>query len=440
MRLVSVMGLAVALGMGCAGRDPIRHETEALASGALAQGTKMQGTKMQGTKMQGTKMQGTKMQGTKMQGTHLEGTALVGQALVLPASDPSLSPCDPPAAGLARDCGWQVGGIGTCQPGVSVTVGTAATCGPGSCAGDSLVRVCRDQAACGPGSAGEIAANDNACGGTCSSVTFACPASGSYTVLVGNQASDSSDDITPGASTGSFPLTVPVAGEGFIGATLEGIDENGAPFDILIADIETDPDDPSGEILLYTLLVQATDGTMQNLCETDADGIAAATFLAGTWDDSGARNGATDLVTIGCTVGVLAKCMRWGYKPWKTVNGIALADHHQACTRMARADYCGDGLPHTHDGTLIDVWDSVPIQQRDPVLGMLYEASWTTAGAYCVSKGRWNLDGATILLECPWRLSTPSLTDILNGCLVKLTTSARSAIRTNNLSYLELWL
>ena len=106
--------------------------------------------------------------------------------------------------------------------------------------------MCRDQAACGPGSAGEIAANDNACGGTCSSVTFACPASGSYTVLVGNQASDSSDDITPGASTGSFPLTVPVAGEGFIGATLEGIDENGAPFDILIADIETDPDDPSG--------------------------------------------------------------------------------------------------------------------------------------------------------------------------------------------------
>ena len=383
-------------------------------------------------------MQGTRMQGTRMQGTHLVGTSLVGQALVQPASDPSLAACASPTTGIGRSCGWQVGGIGTCQPGANVTVGASAGCGLGSCAGDSLIRVCSGQAACGHGAPGEIAENDNACGGTCSLATFACPASGAYTVLVGNQRSDSTDDITPAASTGTFPLTVPVSGAGYIGATLQGIDENGAPFDILINDIETDPTDPSGEILLYTLLAQDTDGSWQNLCETDADGVAAATFVSGTWDDSGARSDATGLVTIACTIGVINKCVRWGYKPWKTVNGVALRDYHQTCTRMARADYCGDGTPHTHDGTLIDIWDAVPIQTRDPQLGMLYEASWTTAGAYCVSKGRWNLDGVTITLECPQKIALPSLQDILAGCLVKLTNSGRSAIKTNNDSFLEL--
>jgi len=387
--------------------------------------------------MQGTRMQGTRMQGTRMQGTHLEGTTLVGGALVLPASDPSLAPCATPTTGLGRSCGWDVGGIGTCTPGESVTVGTATACGLGICTGDSLLRVCSGQAACGPRSSAEIASNDNACGSTCSSATFACPVSGSYTVLVGNQVSNATDDILPAASTGTFPLTVPLSGSGFIGATLQGIDEQGTPFDILIGDIHADAGDPSGEILLYTLLAKDSSGAWQNLCETDADGVAEATFLAGTWDATGARNDATDLVTIGCTIGVLNKCVRWGYKPWKTVNGKALADYHQSCTRMARADYCGNGKTHTRDGTLIDIWDNVPIQQRDPALGMLFEASWMPSGAYCLSRERYTLDPLPIALECPWKLAIPSISDLLSGCLVKLTTSGRSAIRTNNLSYLQ---
>src|SRR5262249_4573936 len=153
----------------------------------------------------------------------------------------------------------------------------------------------------------EIAENDDACGGTCSSATFACPASGFYTVLVGNQSSDDASNITPAASTGSFPLTTPIAGTGFIGATLEGIDDSGTSFDIPIDDIEVDPGDPSGEILLYTLsYLDNVTGAWANICDVDADGVAAAIPLAGTWDDSGAWTASSDLITIGCTVGVIA--------------------------------------------------------------------------------------------------------------------------------------
>ena len=420
IQLLGVIGWAGA----CVGAEPAGAVSEAV-------------TVAQGNEMQGTQMQGTRMQGTRMQGTRLEGTALVGRANVQPAGDPSLAPCAKPSNNPKRDCGWEVGGIGICTPGESITVDSAASCVPGSCADKTLLRVCGGQAACGPGSPPEIAVSDKACHDTCPSVTFACPASGAYTVLVGHRKKNATDDIAPVASRGTFPLTVPVSGIGFIGATLEGVDEHGASFDIVIGDVEADASDPSGEILLYTLLAKDADDTWQNLCETDADGVATATLLAGTWDASGARHASTDLVTIGCTSRVLAKCIRWGYKPWQTVNGLALADYHQACTRMARADYCGNGQPHTRDGTLIDIWDNVPIQELEPAPGMEFEASWTPDGAYCLSRGRYTLDPDPIVRECPWKLAMPSPEDLQAGCLVKLTTAERSAIRTNNLSYLE---
>ena len=76
--------------------------------------------------------------------------------------------------------------------------------------------------------------------------------------------------------------------------------------------------------------------------------------------------------------------MELGYKPWKTVGGVSLRDHHQTCTRVLRADYCGNGVSHTQDGTLINIWDTLPapgpIQQRAvlPPPGMRFEAGWDT--------------------------------------------------------------
>jgi ADYC domain-containing protein len=47
--------------------------------------------------------------------------------------------------------------------------------------------------------------------------------------------------------------------------------------------------------------------------------------------------------------------VRFGYKPWREAAGKPRWDYHQACVRMVRADYAGDGIGHTRDGTLIDL-------------------------------------------------------------------------------------
>jgi ADYC domain len=93
---------------------------------------------------------------------------------------------------------------------------------------------------------------------------------------------------------------------------------------------------------------------------------------------------------------------------------------HWACTRLARADYCGNGVSHTHDGTWVNVWDTLPapgpLQRRTkgllglPPTGMLFEAGWNTGGAVCLSRARWLLDDGLILAAlCPERLVPPGL-------------------------------
>ena len=347
----------------------------------------------------GAVTQGTKLQGTKLQGTKLQGTVLSGFALVPPdGNDPNLGP------------GWEFYGIGTCAAGASVNV---------SGGGGANVRVCEGRYTCAVGATAQLAAGVG-------SAAFACPTGGAYTVLA-------DADTTLTASAGTFPLTYPVAGTDLVGATLIGLDDTGGTIELRVDAVDVDPEVAAGDVLLYTIVYpNPATGAWENICEADADGVQKSIPMAGTWDDTGAHQDSTTLITFGCTGGVLAKCTRWGYRPW------VYPDHHQACTRMARADYCGDGVPHTYDGTLIDVWDSIPIQTRNPSLGMLFEASWTTSGAYCVSKWRWDLDGVGLLLECPSKVALPSLQDTLAGCLVKLTSAPRSSIRTNNDSYIGL--
>lgn len=72
---------------------------------------------------------------------------------------------------------------------------------------------------------------------------------------------------------------------------------------------------------------------------------------------------------------------------------------------MVRADYCGDGRGHTRDGTPIDVYDRIGIQNPTPNSGMVFEAAWTPDGAAFVNHPRW-LETATELLQaCPDKLT-----------------------------------
>lgn len=128
------------------------------------------------------------------------------------------------------------------------------------------------------------------------------------------------------------------------------------------------------------------------------EGARQGVFVAGSFDDSGAYhdddNGKT--VSYACANGVMNKCVAWGYAPWATS-----ADAYAACTRMARADYCGDGVPWTQDGTLIDVYDAVGVQQSGGSLA--FEAGWSADGATCVAAPRYDVRdsaGAAVRPSC----------------------------------------
>jgi hypothetical protein len=184
----------------------------------------------------------------------------------------------------------------------------------------------------------------------------------------------------------------------------------------------------TGNTYLYTLEQWVSDtASWQPACPADSDGRNVAIPLAAIWDERGDRSVSGAMFTFGCTSGVIAKCYRWGYRPWVTGYGD-LTSVHWACTRAARADYCGNGTTHTHDGTAINVWDRLPapgpIQSHGgllPPLGMLFEAGWNTGGAVCLSHARWLLDpGGLLAAACPDRLVAPSL-PLIGGTVCDIT-------------------
>ena len=240
----------------------------------------------------------------------------------------------------------------------------------------------------------------------------------------------------------------PVSGADFVGAQVIQEGPSGDVLEATIDAIAADPGDPSGEILLYTLsVVDETTGLPSSMCKPDASGAARAIPAAGSWTESGAHV-ADGRVTFGCTSGVIAKCMRWGYKPWKSVpGGASMTNYHQACTRMARADYCGDGQSHTQNGTEIDFYDALPINVNTSGLLMLFDGAWGPDGAYCIGKERWlkltdalnavapackNKFGLTLLTTSP-----VSSADV---CLVKRGDVPRSSVLIDNRAYLNIGL
>lgn len=192
--------------------------------------------------------------------------------------------------------------------------------------------------------------------------------------------------------------------EELVGAVLVARGEGGIENAYRIDAVELDPEDPRGERLLYAFSVKDPEtGGWGPACAPDVKGVAKGFPLAGVWNARGEHLRAPGQFEIACTSGAYAKCVRMGYTPWK---GDAMWDRHQACTRMVRADYCGDGTPHTRDGTLIDVYDLEGIQRDEPAPGMTFEAAWGKDGAVCVGKTRVP-DAATLetlRAECPAKL------------------------------------
>ena len=190
-------------------------------------------------------------------------------------------------------------------------------------------------------------------------------------------------------------------GQAVKGTILKSFNEQGESLTLKISEVALDPNDLEQEIYLYTLLYQHPDDRQwEAFCLPDADGMTTAIPLSGRWDKTGARIEATG-ITFACTNGALAQCVRWGYKPWKIVDGQSLQPFHQACTRMVRADYCGNGMSHTQDDTPIDVYDRLDIQLQMVASGMVFEAAWAPDGAVFVHRLRWADRLPSLQQSCP---------------------------------------
>src|SRR5262249_36018810 len=106
------------------------------------------------------------------------------------------------------------------------------------------------------------------------------------------------------------------------GTVLLARDEGGGTVTLRVDGMARDPRDADGDVFLYQLSVRDPAGAWQPYCLPDREGLTLALPLQGSWDAS--RNHvASDAITFACTHGALAKCVRWGYKPWKTVGGVS---------------------------------------------------------------------------------------------------------------------
>ena len=184
------------------------------------------------------------------------------------------------------------------------------------------------------------------------------------------------------------------------------VTEAGAPvgYELKLDSVYVDPLNPSGDVYLYDVSFRRPGATAwATLCKDGAGKGVPALLLSNYWDPSnGSRVDAPGAITLACSNAALGKCVRWGYRPWATstmcsdgvCRTVSLADHHQACTRMVRADYCGNGTAHTVDGTPIDVFDNLAPQAQSRSTSWQVEAKWTPRGATCLGKTR-----ATQLLD-----------------------------------------
>lgn len=158
-----------------------------------------------------------------------------------------------------------------------------------------------------------------------------------------------------------------------VGAVLD-LRVGGRPMRVRIAAVEPDPEDRSGTVWLHTLEAAAADGTWANVCNAGPDGRRQAFPLAGGPDGT----------ELSCTGGAIAKCVRFGYRPWSTTAaGTSLAPLHAACVRLVRGDY-GGARGWTKDGMRIDLYDDRGVQKPDNSPDDVFEAGWSPNGAVCV--------------------------------------------------------
>lgn len=160
-------------------------------------------------------------------------------------------------------------------------------------------------------------------------------------------------------------------------------------------------------------LADAAGSTWEPMCKHwYSDGQGTAQLIAEPfipvpglkWIKNGSSIDDSAAISFGCTNDAIGACVDWGYAPWDSViqwsgfppqaKSVSLKNYHQACTRMKRADFCGNGTGNTSDfnsptnATIIQVWDALGIHPMAPQTLATMEASWDGNGATCVNPSR----------------------------------------------------
>ncbi|WNG41617.1 hypothetical protein F0U61_54015 [Archangium violaceum] len=239
-------------------------------------------------------------------------------------------------------------------------------------------------------------------------------------------------------------VAFPQATTSLVGTVLQGTSSQGKSVEVALCGAEPSPTDP--DMVWYR--IEAWNPVAQeweNPCAASATvSDPRALPVSGVWDASGAHHDVPGKLTLACETGVISKCISWGYKPWARRNGLSLAELHQACTRMARADYCGNGKSHTREGTVIDIYDGLGVLSRtteaspgwEPARAS-FEAAWAPDGATCLSRTRNGQALEKLLEECPGRFRVDASVELGQGdrCTVQRADMSEGKALLRNQSY-----
>lgn len=227
-----------------------------------------------------------------------------------------------------------------------------------------------------------------------------------------------------------------LSGPELVGTELVGVLAGGGTVTLKIDDVDPDTDrmnmfqsriDPvtgqygqnGSEVYLYRLKRKVNDLWIDVCTPHYKPGIVKgpeyadsrrAAFVRGYWQEYEDENLGTyteyfespSQFTFSCWDGVMGKCTRWGYMPWKTLPdprgasypAVNMKNVWRACVRAARADYCGDGVSRTVNGTSVDMYDVFGFVQKvgegkpHPLM-FAEESSFDVGGAGCLERSRY---------------------------------------------------
>jgi ADYC domain len=222
-----------------------------------------------------------------------------------------------------------------------------------------------------------------------------------------------------------------------VGTVLRGTSSEGKPVEVALCGVEPAPADPDMAWYRIEAWSPVAQAWVNPCVATSRVPDPRAVAINGVWDSSGAHQQVKGKLTLACENSAIAQCIRWGYKPWASLHGQSLAELHQACTRLARADYCGDGTSHALPDAPVELYDKLGVRplaaearERGALERSSFEAAWAADGAVCLARTRDGRGLEEIQKECPGRFTSGAPLEVGDGdrCALRRAGVSREAV------------